>query len=133
LVSVFLTALGGGLMRDVILQQTPYSFSHTFPALIILSVFILFIFLKLYNRSNLENNFWFMLSDTLGLVAFSISGASLAIEHNPKLCNKNNQTSNSHCAVGIYKKSSPNLWVKLKFFANTHNTSTITNFDNPIA
>ena len=81
LVSTFLTALGGGLMRDVILQLPPYSFTHTFPALIILFVFTIMIILKLYT-TNLESNFWFMLSDSLGLVAFSISGATLAIEHN---------------------------------------------------
>ena len=30
----------------------------------------------------------------------------------------------SHCTVDIYKQSSIDLLVKLKFFANTHNTST---------
>ncbi len=79
IISMFLTALGGGLIRDVILQKVPYSFNHTIPALLIILVFIVMYIFKLYNK-NLEDNFWFILSDSLGLVAFSISGATLAIE-----------------------------------------------------
>ncbi len=79
LVSTFLTALGGGLIRDTILQTTPYSFSHTTPAILILAVIFLLTVFNLYKK-DLESNFFFILSDSLGLVAFSISGASLAIE-----------------------------------------------------
>ncbi len=79
LVSTFLTALGGGLIRDTILQTTPYSFGHTTPAILILAVIFLLTVFKLYKK-DLESNFFFILSDSLGLVAFSISGTSLAIE-----------------------------------------------------
>ena len=41
LVSTFLTALGGGIMRDITLDKTPYTFTHNYPGLVVLSVFIL--------------------------------------------------------------------------------------------
>lgn len=81
LISIFLTALGGGVMRDIILNKTPYSFSHAAPAVVIISVMLIMILFRLYHYRGLENNPFFILSDSLGLVSFSISGALLAIEH----------------------------------------------------
>ena len=43
LVSVFLTAFGGGVMRDVIVNKTPYTFSHDAPAVIVFTLMLLMI------------------------------------------------------------------------------------------
>ena len=80
LISVFLTALGGGIMRDVIVDKTPYTFSNTMPALIIVSVMVLMVLFRLHKRQSIENKPLFILSDSIGLVSFSITGAMIALE-----------------------------------------------------
>jgi len=47
LVSVFLTAFGGGVMRDVIVNKTPYTFSHDAPAVIVFTLMLLMILFRL--------------------------------------------------------------------------------------
>ncbi|HGZ70683.1 MAG TPA: trimeric intracellular cation channel family protein [Nitratifractor sp.] len=81
-VSLFLTALGGGIVRDIILQQTPYSFTHNAPALILITIMVILTLFRIQNHNALEGNPVFIISDSIGLVSFSISGAILAIEHN---------------------------------------------------
>ena len=80
LISVFLTALGGGIMRDVIVDKTPYTFSNTMPALIIVLVMILMVLFRFHKRPSIENKILFILSDSIGLVSFSITGAMIALE-----------------------------------------------------
>ncbi|HIP12272.1 MAG TPA: trimeric intracellular cation channel family protein [Arcobacter sp.] len=82
LISVFLTALGGGIMRDIAVDITPYTFSNNLPALIILTVMILMILFKFHKKDSIENKPLFILSDSIGLMSFSITGALIAIEHN---------------------------------------------------
>ena len=80
LVATFLTALGGGIMRDVTVDKIPFTFSHSYPALIVISVLSLLIIFKFHHRNSIENKALFILSDSIGLVSFSISGALIAIE-----------------------------------------------------
>ncbi|MEJ2414290.1 MAG: TRIC cation channel family protein [Sulfurimonas sp.] len=80
LISTFLTALGGGIIRDVIVDRVPFTFSHTYPALIILSVMTLMIIFKFHRRDSIENKLLFIVSDSIGLVSFSISGAIIGIQ-----------------------------------------------------
>lgn len=82
LISVFLTALGGGILRDITVDITPYTFSHNTPAIIILLVMILMILLKFHKKDSIENKPLFILSDSIGLVSFSITGALVALEYN---------------------------------------------------
>lgn len=82
LIATFLTALGGGIMRNVTLNKIPFTFSHNYPALIVISVLLLLILFKFHQRNSLENKALFILSDSIGLVSFSISGALIAIENN---------------------------------------------------
>jgi uncharacterized membrane protein YeiH len=79
-ISTFLTALGGGLLRDVLIDKTPYSFTHNQPALILLALIAFMILFRPYKKSNIEQSSIFILSDSLGLSSFSISGAMLAIK-----------------------------------------------------
>jgi len=85
LISVFLTALGGGIMRDVIVDKTPYTFTHTIPALIIVAVMVLLVIFRFHKKPSIENKSLFILSDSIGLVSFSITGAIIALENNLNL------------------------------------------------
>jgi len=80
LVSVFLTAFGGGVMRDVIVNKTPYTFSHDAPAVIVFTLMLLMILFRLHRKESVENRPWFILSDSIGLVSFSIGGALVALD-----------------------------------------------------
>ena len=79
-ISVFLTAFGGGIIRDVIADRTPYAFSSNVPAVMILGVMTLLIFFRFHKRDSIENRPFFILSDSIGLISFSITGAMIALE-----------------------------------------------------
>jgi len=85
LISVFLTALGGGIIRDVIVDKTPYTFTHNTPALIIVAVMILLVIFRFNKKESIENKPLFILSDSIGLISFSITGALIALEQNLNL------------------------------------------------
>ncbi len=79
LIASALTALGGGIIRDVILSSAPFAFTSLYPALT-LTVTILFVYIfRIYKKASIERKWIFVVSDTIGLVAFSITGAILAI------------------------------------------------------
>ena len=80
LISVFLTALGGGIIRDITVDRTPYTFTHNEPAITILVVMILLVVFRFNKRDSIENKPLFILSDSIGLISFSITGALVAIE-----------------------------------------------------
>ena len=80
LISVFLTALGGGIIRDIAVDKMPYTFTHNAPALTILIVMVLLIVFRFNKRGSIENKPFFILSDSIGLISFSITGALIAIE-----------------------------------------------------
>jgi uncharacterized membrane protein YeiH len=78
-IAASLTALGGGIVRDTILSVTPFAFKTLYPAIaLLIVVFFSFIF-KIYRFDSIEKRWLFVISDTIGLVAFSITGALLAI------------------------------------------------------
>ena len=81
LISTFLTALGGGIIRDITVDATPFTFSHNYPGMIVLSVMLLMILFKFHRRDSIENKAFFILSDSIGLISFSISGALIALEY----------------------------------------------------
>lgn len=80
LISVFLTALGGGIIRDITVDKTPYTFTHNTPALTIFIVMVLLILFQFHKRDSIENKPFFILSDSIGLISFSITGALIGIE-----------------------------------------------------
>ena len=82
LIATFLTALGGGIIRDITVDKIPFTFSHNYPSLIVITVLVLLIIFRFHKRNSIENKALFMLSDSIGLVSFSISGAIIAIEAN---------------------------------------------------
>jgi len=82
LISVFLTAFGGGILRDIIVDKTPYTFMHNTPTIIVSILIILLIVFQFHKRLSIENKSWFILSDSIGLVSFSLTGALIALENN---------------------------------------------------
>jgi len=80
LISVFLTAFGGGLLRDIIVAHKPYAFSHDIPVIVVFTVMILLILSGLHKKQSIENRAIFILSDSIGLVSFSIAGALMALD-----------------------------------------------------
>ena len=79
LIAATLTALGGGIVRDAILSTPPFAFTALHPALTLtLTIFLIFA-LRLYKKDSIERGWIFVVSDTIGLVAFSITGALMAI------------------------------------------------------
>ncbi len=80
IISASLTALGGGILRDVILDRTPFAFEHYYPAATMLITLLLCFIFKKHGSDEIEKKWLFIVSDTIGLVAFSITGALLAIE-----------------------------------------------------
>ena len=81
LISVFLTAFGGGIIRDIIVDERPYSFTHDMPAIIVFTIMFLLIIFRFHKKESVENKSWFIISDSIGLVSFSITGALIALEH----------------------------------------------------
>ncbi len=79
-IASFLTALGGGIVRDTIVERTPYTFTHLLPSLLVIGVIVLSIVLRLHQKDEIEKTFYFIISDTLGLVSFSISGALIGLQ-----------------------------------------------------
>ncbi|MDY0123382.1 TRIC cation channel family protein [Sulfurimonas sp.] len=80
LIAATLTALGGGIVRDAILSTPPFAFTYIHPALTLtITIALVFIF-KIYKKDSIERGWIFVVSDTIGLVAFSITGALMAID-----------------------------------------------------
>jgi uncharacterized membrane protein YeiH len=85
LTATFLTAFGGGIARDLTVNAKPYIFTHTFPALIMITVMLLLFIFKFHTKNSIENKSYFVLSDSIGLISFSITGALIAVENNMNL------------------------------------------------
>lgn len=74
-----LTAIGGGMMRDVLVNRTPAVFTQN-TALIVISITLLLAWLfKLQNNRKKVLAALFLLADSLGLVAFTITGAQVGL------------------------------------------------------
>lgn len=78
-ISTFLTALGGGILRDTVADRVPYAFAHLLPMVLVVAVVVISIIFKLYNKDELENKTYFVISDSIGLVSFSITGSMVAM------------------------------------------------------
>ncbi|CZE48280.1 trimeric intracellular cation channel family protein [Campylobacter geochelonis] len=81
-IAAFLTALGGGIMRDVLVGRPVYSFTHYMPVVLVISMMLLAIFLKLYKkRQHLEDKFIFIFTDAIDVVSFSIVGSIVSLQY----------------------------------------------------
>ena len=78
-IAASLTALGGGIVRDTILSVTPFAFKTLYPATALFAVIFLAFLFRIHRFDSIEKRWMFVISDTIGLVAFSITGALLAL------------------------------------------------------
>lgn len=81
--AAFLTALGGGIMRDAIVGREVYSFTNYMPVLIVIGSMIFAILFKLHNenRQDLDKKFIFIVTDAVDVISFSIVGSIVALEY----------------------------------------------------
>lgn len=84
------TAIGGGIMRDVIVGNIPpNSFkSGLYVSLVLGTVFILFLMYRMRHNRYIATR-WvrriYLGADTIGLASFTVTGASVGISHYPDL------------------------------------------------
>jgi uncharacterized membrane protein YeiH len=80
-ISSFLTALGGGMIRDVLADRTPYVFTQNLPVILVVITVLIALLFKLHKIDDLEGKTAFIISDAVGLVSFSITGSIIAIQN----------------------------------------------------
>ncbi len=80
-ISSFLTALGGGMIRDVLADRTPYVFTTNLPVILVVATVLIALLFKLHKIDDLEGKTAFIISDAIGLVSFAITGSIIAIQN----------------------------------------------------
>ena len=80
-ISSFLTVLGGGMIRDVLADKTPYVFTSNIPVILVVATVLIALLFKLHKIDDLEGKTAFIISDAVGLVSFSITGSIVAIQN----------------------------------------------------
>ncbi|HEU4838725.1 MAG TPA: TRIC cation channel family protein [Micavibrio sp.] len=78
----FLTANGGGVLRDLLADRPPVVIVSNEPFLVALAVTAFGILFKLQRNKSVESRWLFVICDAIGLVAFAITGALVAITIN---------------------------------------------------
>lgn len=78
----FLTANGGGVLRDLLIDHPPIILHSTLPFWLTACVVVFAALFKLQRFDNLEKSWVFVVSDGIGIVAVGITGALVAIEEN---------------------------------------------------
>jgi uncharacterized membrane protein YeiH len=76
----FLTANGGGVIRDLLVDRPPAILLSTQPFWIAGGVTLAAWFFRLHRLETIERRWVFVICDAVGLVAFGITGALIAIE-----------------------------------------------------
>lgn len=79
LILAFLTANGGGVLRDLLTGQPPAMMKSAEPFWIVGATVAICLAFRLQKHSGLERSWIFILSDGIGLVAFGITGAITGI------------------------------------------------------
>src|SRR5258708_4506196 len=74
-----LTANGGGALRDVLVGQTPKVLLDASAFILVCMVLGCAMLLRLHRFANLERHWLFVVSDAVGLVAFSLTGTLVGI------------------------------------------------------
>ena len=80
-IASFLTALGGGMIRDILADRTPYVFTTNLPVILVVGTVLISLLFKLHKIADLEGKTAFIISNAIGLVSFSITGSIVAIQN----------------------------------------------------
>ncbi len=75
-----LTANGGGAVRDTLVGRLPGVLTDISAFLTVVGVIAIAMLLRLHKHKQLEKSRLFILSDSMGLAAFSVTGALVGIE-----------------------------------------------------
>lgn len=75
-----ITAVGGGVIRDTLVNRIPLIFVNYKPLLIIFGTILLSWILRIHKKDGILRNKLFIISDSIGLIAFSIAGAQVGLE-----------------------------------------------------
>lgn len=75
-----LTASGGGILRDVTVNRIPILLKNPVSVCITLAVVLVSLIFGLHRKGDIEHRWIFIVSDAIGLVAFSITGALVGLE-----------------------------------------------------
>lgn len=78
----FLTALGGGIIRDALVGRVPFSLTHILPVLLVLAVIFASTLFRIYHKEDYDQNLVFIITDAIGLASFSLTGSLVGIESN---------------------------------------------------
>ncbi|MFW0776502.1 MAG: trimeric intracellular cation channel family protein [Rickettsiales bacterium] len=76
----FLTANGGGILRDLLVDRTPVILLSTQPFWLATTVTLTAWLFKIQRLETIDRRWFFVICDAIGLVAFGITGALVAIE-----------------------------------------------------
>ncbi len=76
----FITANGGGIIRDVLIGQTPMALQDISAIVLVLATFGFGMALCWAKYLEVEKRGLFVISDSIGLVAFSLTGALVGID-----------------------------------------------------
>ncbi len=79
LVLSYVTAFGGGVVRDLLVDRQPFIFSETYPVMVVFITILVAFFFKLHTHTKLTNNYVFQISDSLGLSMFAYTGATVGL------------------------------------------------------
>lgn len=80
LIVAILTAIGGGVIRDVLIDRVPVVFRDASPVSTIIATLGLAWLLSLHKDWNAAMHRVFVLADSIGLIAFSLAGAQVGID-----------------------------------------------------
>lgn len=75
-----LTAIGGGIIRDVLVGRMPMVFLDNTNLVVIALTMLFAVAVRLHKREHEVLTTLFIIADSIGLVAFSLAGAKLGVE-----------------------------------------------------
>ncbi|WP_457606960.1 trimeric intracellular cation channel family protein [Nitratifractor sp.] len=78
--SAFLTALGGGILRDLLADRPPLSLTQSAPALTVLAVTTFLVARRMHRQEAILSKGLFVFIDALGMVSFALSGAMVGAQ-----------------------------------------------------
>lgn len=80
IIVTLLTAIGGGIIRDVLVGRMPMVFLDNSSLVVIALTMVLAWLVRLHKRESEVLTSLFIIADSIGLAAFSLAGAKLGVE-----------------------------------------------------